>query len=250
MRALVLAAGYATRMYPLTRDRPKPLLPVQGKSILDHLLDRIARVSCIEEVVVVTNSRFLERFLRWREQNVREKDVPAARRLPVEIVDDGTTSNDNRRGALGDVRLVLELRGGGDWLIVAGDNLFPFEFSDVTDFFFRKKVDVITCHRQEDLERLRRTGVAELADDGRVISFEEKPAEPRSRWAVPPLYVYTEAALDLLGDYLQAGNPPDAPGHFVAWLCRRRPVYAFPTPEGPRDIGTLESYRDAGGTAR
>ena len=246
MRALILAAGYATRMYPLTLDRPKPLLPVAGKPIIDHLIDGIARVPGIGELVVVTNSRFFGQFLQWRDAGSRKGRRPGGRDLRLEIIDDGTTSNENRRGAIGDILLALEAGGrGGDWLIVAGDNLFSFEFREVVDFFLRKEADVVTCYRQRDLERLRRTGVAELADDGRILSFEEKPTEPRSQWAVPPLYVYTEATLERLAEYLDAGNPPDAPGHFIAWLCRRKPVYAYRTPQEPQDIGTVAAYRKA-----
>ena len=132
---------------------------------------------------------------------------------------------------------------GEPCFVVAGDNLFPFEFQPVVDFFKERQADVITCYPQEDPERLRRTGVAVLADDGTVTDFDEKPAQPRSRWAVPPLYVYTKATLEEVPRYLAEGHPPDAPGHLVRWLCHRKPVHAFRCAEGPHDVGTLESYR-------
>lgn len=235
----MLAAGYATRMYPLTRERAKPLLPVGGKAILDHLVDRILGIREIRELAVVCNSRFLEAFREW--EKARGFSVP------VRIVDDGSTCNENRLGALGDLGLALEVLNAfnsrGPSLVVAGDNLFPFEFQPVVDFFRGKETDVITCYAQDDPARLRRTGVAVLADDGSVLEFEEKPAEPRSHWAVPPLYIYTAGTLQEVSRYLAEGNPPDAPGHLVRWLCHRKPVFAYRCPEGPHDVGTLESYR-------
>jgi glucose-1-phosphate thymidylyltransferase len=238
MRALILAAGYATRMYPLTADRPKPLLPVGQRPIIDHLVERICRVPEVERIVVVTNGRFAEHFLRWRDG----ARIP----VPTTILDDGTASNEGRLGALGDLRLVLERLGTkGDWLVAAGDNLFEFDLRHVVDLSRAKGADAITCYEQPDLERLRRTGVAEVAEDGRVLDFEEKPREPRSRCAVPPLYVYTEATLEELPGYLAEGNPSDAPGHFVRWLCRRKPVFAWRSASGPIDVGTIESYLEA-----
>lgn len=238
MRALILAAGYATRMHPLTADRPKPLLPVGGRPIIDHLVERILRVPSLDEIAVVANGKFAGRFHRWRE----EARLP----VPTTIVDDGTVSNEERLGALGDFRLVLERLGaGGDWLVAAGDNLFETEFRDVVDLFRSRGADAITCYEQPDLERLRRTGVAEIAEDGRVVDFEEKPREPRSRWAVPPLYVYTEATAGEIPAYLAEGHPSDAPGHFIRWLCRRKPVFALRTDTGPIDVGTLDSYLEA-----
>jgi glucose-1-phosphate thymidylyltransferase len=164
--------------------------------------------------------------------------------VPVEVLDDGTTSNENRLGAIGDIRFGMERSGWrGDWLVVAGDNLFSVEFCAVVDFFREKQTDVVTCYRQPDRDRLRRTGVATLGDDGQVLELAEKPAEPRSNWAVPPLYVYTEATLRVLPVYLEEGNPSDAPGNFLSWLCQRKAVYAFRCEAGPHDVGSLESYK-------
>jgi glucose-1-phosphate thymidylyltransferase len=238
VRALILAAGYATRMHPLTLDRAKPLLPVGGLPIVDRIADNLVRVEGLEQIALVTNHRFFSQFRQWADG--RDRGVP------LRVIDDGTTRNDERLGALGDVRLCLDLLGPeGDWLIVAGDNLFPIEFRQAVAFFRERHTDVVTAYRQADPVRLRRTGVAVLADDGRVLEFEEKPAEPRSQWAVPPLYVYTEPTMRSLDSYLAAGLPRDAPGSFVRWLCTRAPVHALLLPEGPLDIGSIESYREA-----
>ena len=238
MKALILAAGYATRMYPLTRELPKALLPVGGKAVLDHLVENLGRVASIGELAVVTNDKFFGKFKDW---------ASAARRGPrLEVLNDGTRSNEKRLGAIGDLRWAVEALGWTcDLMVAAGDNLFPFELSGLAEFFLARGTDAITCYRQANLDRLRRTGVAVIADDGRVLDFAEKPAEPKSSWAVPPLYALQSATLDELSRYLDEGNSPDAPGNFVAWLHKRRPVYALECNQGPHDIGTLESYREA-----
>ena len=238
MKALILAGGYATRMYPLTLDRPKALLPVGRKPIIDYIVENLARVAQVREFVIVTNRLFCEHFLDW----MRSRKFF----ITLKIIEDGTTRNEDRLGALGDMKLALDIVGpGGDWLIVAGDNIFPYELQDAVRFFQEKGTDVVTCYQQPDLARLRLTGVAVLGEGGRVLDFEEKPAEPKSRWAVPPLYVYREATVRELPEYLAEGNPSDAPGQFLAWLCRRKAVHALVCREGPEDIGTLASYVEA-----
>jgi glucose-1-phosphate thymidylyltransferase len=238
VKALILAAGYATRMYPLTLELPKALLPVGGKAVLDHLVENVGRVASIDELAVVTNDKFFGRFEDWARATSRG---PRPR-----VLNDGTRSNEERLGAIGDLRWAVETLGWTcDLMVAAGDNLFPFELSALADFFRARGTDAITCYRQVDPDRLRRTGVAVLAEDGRVLDFVEKPAEPKSSWAVPPLYALRSATLDELPGYLEEGGSPDAPGNLVAWLHRRRPVYALKCARGPHDIGTLESYREA-----
>jgi glucose-1-phosphate thymidylyltransferase len=194
-------------------------------------------VESIDELAVVTNDKFVLKFEEWAGATRGE--------LRPSVLNDGTRSNEERLGAIGDLRWAVEALGWTcDLMVAAGDNLFPFELSALADFFLARGADAITCHRQADLERLRRTGVAVLAEDGRVLDFAEKPAEPKSSWAVPPLYALRRATLDELPTYLEEGGSPDAPGNLVAWLHRRRPVYALECDQGPHDIGTLESYRE------
>ncbi len=252
--SVVLAAGYATRLYPLTKDFPKPLLEVAGRTILDHILDNAARIPDLEEVVVVTNHRFARHFETWRERRLaaqRNGEGAAGGAPGITIVDDGSTSNENRLGALGDLKLAvdrLQRRTEGSKLdqpvlVLAGDNLFEFELFDFAEFARKLKTDCITVHHLEDVEQLRRTGVVELGSDSRVLSFAEKPPVPKSNWAVPPLYIYRPDTLtEELPLFLAGSNSSDAPGSFVPWLIERKAVYAYPF-EGRRfDIGTLESY--------
>jgi glucose-1-phosphate thymidylyltransferase len=238
VKCALLAAGYATRLYPLTKDRPKALLDVAGRTILDRIIAKIEPVEAIAEIIIVTNARFhgcFEEFLARRDA-----------RKGIRCLSDGTRDNDRRLGALADLRLVVKEAPVNDDLMVLGaDNLFDFELSDFASFFRRVGADCITTHRIEDVDALRRTGVVELADDRRVLSFEEKPPSPKSHFAVPPFYLYTQASLPLLDEYLDSGENPDAPGHFIPWLLQRRPVYAYEFSGRRYDIGSHESYAEA-----
>lgn len=236
MKAIILAAGYATRMYPLTKNFPKPLLEVGGKTIIDHLMAKVERVSAIDGVYIVTNHRFYDRFINWADQ--------ANYRKEVKIIDDRTTSNEDRLGAIADLYYVIENEKlAEDLLVMAGDNLFDFEITAMVDYYWEKGTDIITTHEINDIDRLRRTGVIQIDAHGKVLDFEEKPVSPKSNLAVPPFYIYQkDTAVNLIKEYLDGGNNPDAPGNFIPWLIKRRPVHAFKF-EGERyDIGALESY--------
>lgn len=238
MKCLILAAGYATRLYPLTKNTPKPLLEVAGKSILERLLDKISVIDKIDHVYVVTNSRFSQAFEEWVAQYTCSK--------PLTVIDDGTTSNDNRLGAIGDIQYVIDqVALSDDLMILAGDNLFDFDLRDFEEFFEEKDADVITAYEVADLDLARRVGIIELDSSAKVLSFEEKPQEPKSRWGVPALYIYKQATLPFIRQYLQEGNNPDAPGHFIPWLIKHKPVYAFRFTGQWHDIGTIESYEEA-----
>lgn len=238
MECVILAAGYATRLYPLTEQFPKPLLPVAGRSILDRLADKAFAVEELDKLTVVTNDRFVDQFERWRQSR------PEASR--ISLVNDGSRTNENRLGALRDLALAVEaVLPEGPTIVLAGDNLFDFELTDFVEFFHPRKADCITTHRLEKREHLQRTGVVEVSDAWRVESFQEKPEEPRSHWAVPPFYLYTRETLrEDLPDYLTAGGNADAPGSLIPWLIERKPVYAFPFRGERYDIGNLESYAE------
>ncbi|TVQ39074.1 MAG: nucleotidyltransferase family protein [Spirochaetaceae bacterium] len=237
MIAVVLAAGYATRLYPLTRDTPKPLLDVAGRTILDRILENVARVDGLDSVVVVSNARFYRQFRLWADG--------ADYGVPLAVLSDGSTNNGNRLGALGDLQYAVRQSGiRDDALVVAGDNLFDFELAEFAAYFRDVDGDCIAVGRIDDPTQLRRTGVVEFDADGRVVSFEEKPARPRSSWGAPPLYIYRAATLQQpLDDYLRSGFSADAPGAFIPWLIRRGTVYAYRFQGARYDIGTLESYR-------
>ena len=237
MKAIVLAAGYATRLYPLTETIAKPLLPVGGRPMLDHLLDRIRDVDEIDAVHVVTNSKFAASFDAW-----------AAGREGVVVHDDGTTSEDDRLGAIGDIAFVVDGAGldGDDLLVVAGDNLFDFSLSEYVAWWRAKgEASAVALYDVGDLELARQYGIVELGADDRVESFEEKPERPRSTLAATATYLYHRAHVPLVRRYLDEGNSPDQPGRLVAWLAAREPVYGYRFEGDWRDIGDAEQLLEA-----
>lgn len=237
MKAIILAAGYATRLYPLTKDKPKPLLEIAGKTILEYILEKIAPISIIDEVFIITNDKFFSKFQTWTEKFQYPK--------PIKVLNDYTTTNENRLGAIADVQFVIEqAQIAEDILVLAGDNLFDFALSDFVADYQCKQHNMITAHELNDIAQLRRTGVVTLAADNRVTIFQEKPEHPASNLAVPPFYIYRKDTLPLIKQYIVEGNNPDAPGNFIPWLIVKKLVYAYRFKEERYDIGTVESYRE------
>jgi len=238
MKCLLLVAGYATRLYPLTKDKPKSLLPVGGKTILERLIDKIDQVPQINEIILVSNARFAQQFENYIKE-IRQDNR-------ISMIDDGTQDNESRLGAIGDMDLAIREREiDEDLMVLAGDNLFDFSLADFAAFQASVNADCITAHREERLAALQKTGVAELDEDGGVLSFEEKPAKPKSNFAVPPFYLYKKETLPLIHTFIKEGNNPDAPGQFIGWLVQKKPVYAFRFSGKRHDIGSLESYEEA-----
>jgi glucose-1-phosphate thymidylyltransferase len=240
VNAIILAAGYATLLYPLTQTIAKPLLPLAGRPMVEYILDRLAELRDLDGVHVVTNRKFAGAFEEWA--------AGAEPGLPLAVHDDGTTSEDDRLGAIGDVRFVVERADleGEDLLVVAGDNLFDFSLEGYVRFWRGKgEASALAVHEVSDPDLLRQYGVVELDEDDRVLSLEEKPAEPRSSLAATATYLYHAAHAQLLGTYLDEGNSPDAPGNFAVWLHRRAPVYGFRFSGQWLDIGNRAQLLEA-----
>ena len=236
MKCIILAAGYATRLYPLTENFPKPLLDVGGRSIADRLVDDIALCPEVDEFVVVTNHKFAEHFSRWA----------SSRSEKITVVDDGTSTNETRLGAVCDIKFAVDSLGLGDedLLVVAGDNVLSFSLLELISFARAHDSSCVMCYNEPSEERLHKCGVLELASDGRVVAMEEKPAQPKSHWCCPPFYYYKASDAALIGEAIASGCGVDAPGSLVAYVCSVSPVYALEMP-GPRyDVGSLESYRE------
>jgi glucose-1-phosphate thymidylyltransferase len=241
VKAVVLAAGYATRLRPLTDSIPKPLLPLAGRPMLEYLLGRIEAVEDVDGIYIVTNARFAGDFGRWASQR--------SGRLHMAVLNDGTTSNEDRLGAIGDIRFAIEEAdlAGEELLVVAGDNLIEYSLEDFVRFWQGKGngAAAIAVHRIADPELIKQYGVAELDADDRVVSLEEKPTEPKSDLAATAAYIYRPEHLALIEPYLEEGNPPDAPGHFVVWLYTRAPVYGYRFEGAWMDIGDPEQLLEA-----
>ncbi len=233
MNCVILAAGYATRLYPLTEHFPKPLLPVGEKRILDWLLDDLAGAGGMEEIVLVSNHRYAAVFRDWA----------ASRPEPIRVLDDGSESNENRLGAVRDLALALnELGTEKETLVMAGDNLLDFSLAHFLAYAREKGSSCAMRYAEPSPERLRHCGVAVVDAEDRILSMTEKSPEPPSHWACPPFYLYTPQALKLLETALESGCGADAPGSFLAWAAGRLPVCAMEMPGRRYDIGDLKSY--------
>lgn len=235
MKCLILAAGYATRLYPLTKNFPKPLLEVGGKTILDWLIDDIDSVKKVDEYVVISNHKFTEHFTKWAQ--IREEKVT--------VVDDNTSTNETRLGAVCDVQFALdELKIDDDILIIAGDNLLDFSLTKFILYAEGKGASCVMRYFEGDKKKLSKSGVLELDESDRVLSMQEKPAEPKSNFCCPPFYFYKKEDAKKIAEAIKDGCATDAPGSFVSWLCTKTDVYAMNMPGKRFDIGNLESYEN------
>ena len=230
MTALILAAGYATRLYPLTKDFPKPLLPVGDSTIIDRLIEDLK--DAVDRFVVVTNHRFAPIFERW-----------AQGRPALEIVDDGTSSNDTRLGAVRDILFAVRKLGlEDDLFVMAGDNVLDFSLVPFLASARASGTSCVMCHPEDRIEALRKTAVITVDGDWGITSYEEKPAEPKGCLAVPPFYFYRAADAALIPQALREGCGSDAPGSFAAWLSGRAAVHAWKMPGARYDVGDLAGY--------
>lgn len=237
MKAIILAAGYATRLYPLTLHVPKALLPIADKPILDYIVEELVSIPVMKEILVVSNHRFADQFDAWKKT--------ASYPVPVSIINDGTTSDQNKLGAIGDIQLVLsKVPVEEDLFVIAGDTFFTFPLLDFYRYYEAIRKDCFLVKTISDTEQLRRMGVVEINQIQQVIGFEEKPQNPKSDKASFAGYIYRQDTLPLFRVYLEQGRNPDAPGHFPAWLHTLKEVYAYPFEGECYDIGTPESYQE------
>ena len=237
MKALILAAGYATRLYPLTKDRPKPLLPVSGQPMIEHILKKIEDIEEIDKIYVVTNEKFAGHFRDWKDAYPSGKEI--------KIINDATISDEDKLGAIGDMQLVVKEEGlNDDLLVVAGDNLFDFDLGDFINFFKEKGASV-GLRDVQDREAVKRYSMVEIDEDKKILSFQEKPSQPTTTLIAICLYLFPKEKLNLISEYLKEGNNPDAPGFYIAWLHRREPVYGFVFEGKWYDIGDLKCYEEA-----
>ncbi len=241
MNVLILAAGYATRLYPLTLKKAKPLLDVAGKPMLAWVVDNLRSVAGIETIYIVSNAKFSGDFETWA-KNYRRAN-PEFR---FKIVNDGSTADENKLGAIGDINLVLTRENAvdSDLLVIAGDNLFRESLTGFVDYA-NKTQATVGVHRVDDREAIKKYGVVTVDADGVITHFEEKPKDPKSNLAAIALYFYSRKVLPLFTTYIAAGNNPDQPGLFLQWLYPRGPVNTFQITGQWLDIGSKETLEEA-----
>lgn len=242
MKTIVLAAGYATRLYPLTENFPKPLLQIGKNTILGRMLDDIDTIPEITGHIIVTNGRFAGIFQDW----VNLGSASRGESKPVTVLSDGTVTNETRLGAVRDLILAIDTyKLDEDLLVVAADNILDFSFRGFVEAFKEKGTSMIMCHHEPEIYKLQRTGVIEVDADMKVLQMQEKPQVPVSHWAVPPFYIYKKSDLPLIKGAIEGGCGFDAPGNLAHYLVDKTVVHAWPMPAGRFDIGSLDTYEEA-----
>ncbi len=233
MKCLILAAGYATRLYPLTENFPKPLLEIKGKTILDWLVDDIDTAGLVDEYVVISNHKYAHHFENWAKSKTQK----------ITVVDDGTVSNETRLGAVKDIQYAKDkLSIDDDMLVIAGDNVLDFSLSKFVNYAKSKNASCVMRYYEPDAKRLTKSGVVTVDNDDKIVKMTEKSPTPETHWCCPPFYYYTKNDARLVKVGIEAGCGVDAPGSYIAWLCTVTDVYAMEMPGKRYDIGNLESY--------
>lgn len=235
MKCLILAAGYATRLYPLTENFPKPLLTVGKKTILDWLVDDIDVSGAVDEYIVISNHRFVDFFREWA----------GGKSQKITVVDDGTNTNETRLGAVKDIEFAIEKLGlDDDMLVIAGDNVLDFSLTRFIEYAKEKKASCIMRYYEPDSVKLLKCGVVTTDGNDRIIRMTEKSPSPETHWCCPPFYYYTKKDARLVKKGIESGCGTDAPGNYISWLCTQTDVYAMEMPGSRYDIGNLESYEN------
>ena len=233
MKCLILAAGYATRLYPLTENFPKPLLTVGEKTILDWLVDDIDASNEVDEYVVISNHKYAHHFDEWAR----------GKRQRVTVVDDGTDSNETRLGAVKDIQYAIETLGlDDDMLVIAGDNVLDFSLTRFVSYAKQKNTSCVMRYYEENEKKLLKCGVVTIDEQDRILDMTEKSPTPATHWCTPPFYYYTREDATLVQKGIDSGCGTDAPGSYIAWLCKQTDVHAMEMPGSRYDIGNLESY--------
>ena len=230
MHVIIPAAGYATRLYPLTKDRPKGLLEVKGKPIIEHIANRVCELPNIEKISLVTNAKYYENFKQWAEGF--ECNVP------LNVLNDGTTSNEDRKGQVGDILFTIEQeKVDSDLLIVAGDNIFNFSLKPCHDFFREKNGIVNAFWDSRNKETASQQGTAVVDAENKITEFLEKSPDPKSTYVSLGIYFFPKDKLELFKKFAEEGNDADKMGYFMIWLIENGKPYGFVYKEKWFDIG-------------
>ncbi len=234
MKAIILAAGYGTRLYPLTTDRPKTLLEIKGKPLINYIIKKIPKN--IDEIFIVTNDTFYMNFVWW----LNKQDENVKRR--VEIINDGATTSKTKLGGIGDLNLVIQEKNiSDDILVILSDNFFTFLLDDFVDFFNKVKKTTIGIFEIKDKKRIKKYGIVEI-NEGRVTSFEEKPEKPKTNLVSIGVYIFSKEDIEKIKEYMETDLSKEGPGYLVKYFIERGEVYAYKFEGEWFDIGNLEEY--------
>lgn len=236
MRAIILAGGYAKRLWPLTKDRPKPLLPIGDHFIIDYIISKLLKVPGIQEIIISTNKKFEENFKEW----IKERGLKN-----VQVSIEPSSTEDEKLGPTRALELILKDLPEDDYLIAAGDNLFSLDLGEMVAFFRRVKKPVVALFEIETSELAKKYACVEVGRRRRIVSFEEKPEKPRSLLVSTGIYVLPWGSISRIGDYLREGNPPDPIGKFIGWLSEKDGACGYRFGGYWYDIGSMESYQSA-----
>lgn len=243
MNAIILCAGFATRMYPLTRNFPKPLLEVGERPVMNYLLRQLEAIEDITDVHIVCNDKFYPQFISWADEVEQNKLFPS---LKLQLYNDGSQENEGRLGAAGDLNFVLEqLSEPGELLVAGGDNIFLFPLKELWERFREQNCHCIPALYEDSLENLQKTGVLELDDEDRVVRLHEKPEKPPTHRVCPALYFFRPSVAGILSEFLKTPGNHDAPGYFVDYLCQNDKVKGLKLDSDRLDIGSLKTYEEA-----
>lgn len=233
MKCLILAAGYATRLYPLTENFPKPLLKVGEKTILDWLVDDIDSSDSVDEYIVISNHKFAHHFDKWAKEKKQK----------ITVVDDGTSTNETRLGAVKDIQFAIDkLSICDDIIVIAGDNLLDFSLTKFIEYAKEKNTSCVMRYFEPEFNKLLKTGIVTVDENDKILEMTEKSPTPATNWCCPPFYYYTKEDACLVKKGIKEGCGTDAPGSFIAWLCKQTTVHAMEMPGSRYDIGNLQSY--------
>lgn len=239
MKCIMLAAGYATRLWPLTKNQPKALLDLNGKAMIEFPLRKVEELEEVDEVIVVTNEKFYKGFKDWANK--------IESRVKITVVNDKTIENESKLGAIGDLQYAIKEAGiNDDVLVVNADNIFDFSLKPTMDYFKEKKKTVLTVmDLAQDMESVKKSGVVEMNEEGKVTSFEEKPEEPKSTIVSLGIYFYPAEAIKKIDEYMDQGKNPDKIGHLNQFLAETDEVYGYAETGQWEDIGTIEGLEEA-----
>jgi glucose-1-phosphate thymidylyltransferase len=236
MKNIVLAAGYATRLYPVTENFPKPLLEIGRISILDRLISDIDTIAEIDEHIIISNRKYFPHFEKWAAASRYTKKIT--------IIDDGSIENANRLGAVKDLQLAIETKQlyNDDLLVIAADNVLSFSFRGFINYFKEKQTSLIMTYYESDTKVLSRSGIISIDSNNKVLEMHEKPANPQSHYVAPPFYIYKKSDVKFIEKCVSEGCKTDAPGSLVQSMLSKTVFHAWTMPGKRYDIGTLETY--------